>query len=148
MTIHMPDSKATEKSMQNCQSACSLDQTEALQSQFVPAKVVHFSHCFSVGPWSLSLLFWFHSSTHQKENSTPDPDYPWLPQLVAILHLAFEAVTLPTCVQPETISHFPVQMKVYAGITCSCLSVEAVLSTSPECRDFCILVEEQEKDIL
>lgn len=36
MTLHMPDSKASGKSIQNCQSACSLDQTAALQSEFVP----------------------------------------------------------------------------------------------------------------
>lgn len=140
----MPDSKASGKSMQNHQSACPLDQTSALQSQFVPVKVVLFSHWFSVEPWSLSPLLWFCSSTHQKDNSTPgtptltSPGYhSLLPSPTCLLKLWYYP---PVCNQRQ----FPIALFRwrFMQVLLALASAEAVLSTSPECRDFCILVEE------
>lgn len=67
----MPDPKASGNSMQNYQPACSLDQTAVLQSQFVPMKVVLFSHWFSVGPWSFSSLFSSDASVAPIRRKTP-----------------------------------------------------------------------------
>lgn len=127
MTQHMPDQKAT----QNTQPGCSPRR---------PASSLGFSRMLE----HLHSLLMLHQHPSQGGLCSWDccPAWRWLPQLAAPLCLAFEARHYPP---GHPISHSSVQMKVYAGIACTCLSMKVVPSIFPESAGFCMQVEEREE---